>query len=57
MKVYMIIGYDTITGKQDIIDYITADNVETACNEYERLNPNCEANDILDEFELEEFVK
>ena len=51
MTVYMISGYDTITGKQDIIDYIPAEDAETACEEYVRLNPSCEVNEILDEFE------
>lgn len=55
MKVYMIIGYDLISGRQDIVDYVEAENESEACRKYEQNNPECEANEILMEFDKEEF--
>lgn len=55
MKVYMVIGYSLLTGAQDIIDYVEAENETEAYKKYEQNNPECEANEILMEFEKEEF--
>lgn len=55
MKTYVIDGYDVITGKQNIIEYISAKDEKSACEEYERLNPSCEVNEILDVFDEEEI--
>lgn len=55
MKVYMIIGYNLLTGKQDIVDYVKAENESDACRKFEQNNPECEANEILMEYDEEEF--
>lgn len=56
MKVYMVEGYDLRTGNQGIIDYILAENESEACMKFERYNEECEANEILDEYEVNSFV-
>lgn len=55
MKVYMVEGYSLITGNQGIIDYVEASSEAEACKKFEQNNYECEANEILDEFDVEEF--
>lgn len=55
MKVYMVEGYDLITGNQGIIDYVEANSEAEACKKFEQNNPECEANEILMEMDKEEF--
>lgn len=55
MKIYMVEGYNLITGNQGIIDYVEASSDSEAYDKYEKNNPECEANEILMEFTEEEF--
>lgn len=57
MKVYLVLGYDLVTGNQNVVDYIAAENEVEACRKFERRNFNCEANDAFIEGTLEEFVE
>lgn len=57
MKYYMVSGYSLITGKQDIIDYVVADNEIEAYKVYEERNHECEANEVLMELTEEEFME
>ena len=57
MKYYMVIGYSLITGRQDIIDYVVADNEIEAYKVYEERNLDCEANEVLMELTEEEFME
>lgn len=55
MKVYMVEGYNLITGNQGVIDYIEAESEFEAYDKYEKKNPDCEANEIIEVYEQEEF--
>lgn len=57
MKVYLVLGYNLVTGRQDVVDYIAAENETQACRRFERRNVDCEANDVFVEGTLEEFVE
>lgn len=54
-KIYMVVGYSLITGRQDIVDYVEAESEADACRKFEQNNPECEANDVLMEMTKEEF--
>ena len=57
-KVYMVEGYDLITGDQNIIEYIIATSENEACRKYEEYNGHrYEANQVLDEWNIEEFIQ
>jgi hypothetical protein len=53
----MVTGYSLVTGQQDIIDYVVAENEIEAYKAYEERNPECEANEILMELTEEEFAE
>lgn len=55
MKIYVVEGYDLITGNQGIVDYIEANSEAEACRKFEQNNPECEANEVLVEYDKEEF--
>lgn len=55
MKVYMVEGYNLVTGMQNIIDYVEAKTEAEAYEKFEKMNPECEANDILMEYTEEDF--
>lgn len=57
MKVYLVLGYNLVTGNQNVVDYIAAENECEACKSFERRNVDCEANDMFMEGTLEEFVE
>lgn len=57
MKVYLVLGYNLVTGNQNVVDYIAAETESEACRSFERRNVNCEANDMFVEGTLEEFVE
>lgn len=57
MKVYLVLGYNLVTGNQNVVDYIASENESEACKSFERRNVNCEANDMFMEGTLEEFIE
>ena len=57
MKVYLVLGYDLVTGNQNVVDYIASENEGEACRKFERRNINCEANDAFLEGTLDDFLK
>lgn len=57
MKVYLVLGYSLVTGNQDVVDYIAAEDERKACRRFERRNVNCEANDVFLEGTLDEFIE
>ena len=57
MKVYLVLGYNLVTGNQDVVDYVVAEDEGKACRRFERRNANCEANDVFLEGTLEEFIE
>lgn len=57
MKVYLVLGYNLVTGNQDVVDYVVAEDEGKACRRFERRNTDCEANDVFLEGTLEEFIE
>ena len=57
MNVYLVLGYSLVTGNQNIVDYIAANDEGEACRKFERRNIDCEANDVFLEGSVEEFVE
>lgn len=55
MKVYMVEGYSLITGNQGIISYVEAKTEAEAYEKFEKMNPECEANEILSEYTEKDF--